>query len=141
MDQEVEQRFAALERRLSRAERMAESTVRAFGGPLFPLLDVGASREQADEVWDYLEAAASAVIAGNGPTPSEFRARISQILPMATGADPDFAGRLVTWCFGTHRLEFLYGWFRDSGLPGLETAIEQTNPDWRSKQARNVEHF
>ena len=135
---ELRERLARVEERAERAERIALFLLRPVGA-WYPLFEAGISEDEAYQAYGYLSQAGKDALRGQGPSPADFSAEIGRLVPCRAG-DPKFPGRVVTFCFRGYDTLPLYEWLKDRGLPGINEAVEDEQPDWRqSLQRRRAE--
>jgi len=117
-------RVAELEKKVDRLTRlMHRIMVGSLGGVYYPLTNRGATDDQIEAVYSYLDSAALALEGGHPPAAEEFVAAIRERVPHL-GDDEQAYGVIASYCFREPHYRPLYQHFKRIGLPYLDVRIE-----------------
>lgn len=124
MGDTLEDRLTALETTVTRVQRLVDRLMRVFPNVVYPLINNDATDDQIAAVINYLDACAADVAAGRGPTPTEFSARIYELLPHRVDHDK-LPGLIASWSYFPPDTRPLYVHLRDAGLEHIERGVER----------------
>ena len=117
-------RVAELEKKVDRLTRLIHRIMAgSLGGVYYPLTNRGATDEQIENVYSYLDSAALAIEAGNPPSAEDFVAAIRERVPQL-GDDEQAYGVVGSYCYREPHYRPLYEHLKRTGLPYLDSRIE-----------------
>lgn len=118
-------RIVELERRVERLTRLVHRMMAtSFGGVFYPLTNRDATEDQITAVYEYLDSAVTATVAGQPPTAKEFVAALKKRVPQL-GDDEVAYGVIATYCYREPVYRPLYEHLKAVGLPHLDPRIER----------------
>jgi hypothetical protein len=128
-------RVAELEKKVERLTRLMHRIMSGtLGGVYYPLTNRGATDDQIETVYAYLDSAALAIEGGHAPTAEEFVAAIRERVPQL-GDDEQAYGVIASYCYREPHYRSLYHHLKRIGLPSLDIRIEGVAQEESRKSA------